>query len=95
MGGGRCLQSPAPTSLQERRNSLSIWGRTGQPQGESSGALVPKGLHMSSLPFPSPSFPGSRSVHHQLSGFAGPCWESEPPGASSDPDMHNFTPSPK
>lgn len=33
VGGRGGLKSPAPTSLQEKRHSLSIWGESGSPRG--------------------------------------------------------------
>lgn len=67
VGGRGGLKSPAPTSLQEKSHSLSIWGRIGQPQGLE--ALVPPGLG-TSPPLPSPPT-GSHRVHHPAQQLCG------------------------
>lgn len=68
VGGRGGLKSPAPTSLQEKRHSLSIWGESNRAAPGVGGSGAQGTGHLpsppvSSSPLPSPP-PGSHSVHH-------------------------------
>ena len=69
-GGVEMLTKPSPHSLQEKRNSLSIWGLIRQPHGESCGGRGGSGALGNAHALPTPPHPpplGTHRVHHGAS----------------------------